>query len=313
MKREDLKGMCVPVVTPVDAKGGVDFDGLQKVVRYILDGGVQSIFTLGGTGNFPAFTAEQRFEIAQAVVQEVKGEVPVLVGCMDASTPLVIKNILLAAQAGADAVVVEPPFYFPCTDEEVITHFKAVADATDLPIVIYNIPAANKINITTALTVKLAEIPGIVGIKDSASDFICHQQLLRAFAGTDFLVIQGQEPLAGSSFLLKADGGILSIGNVVPKICAQLYQAGAAGKLEETNRLQAQLMLAYDIYRLPTPPTTSSAAYTATVGSFLAGLEAALDLLGICKHVVTVPYGAPTKADYERIKGILVKLGLVSA
>lgn len=308
---KDLKGMMIPVVTPVDENGGVDFDGLRRAVRYVMDGAVQSIFTLGGTGNFPSFTTEQRFEISQAVVQEVKGEVPVLVGCMDSSTPLVIKNVEFAAQAGADAIVVEPPFYYPATDDEIITHLVAVANATDLPIIIYNIPSANKVHIATDLVVRLAEIPGVVGIKDSTSDFIYHQQLLRAFSDSEFLVMQGQEPLAGASFLLKADGGVISIGNVVPKVCAELYKVGTAGKLDETNRVQADLMLAYDIYRLPMPLSTTSAAYSSTVGSFFAGLEAALNILGICRHIVTMPCKPPSKADYERVERILIKLGLI--
>ena len=96
---------------------------------------------------------------------------------MDSSTPLTIKNAQLAAQAGADAVVVEPPFYYPCTDEEVVSHFSAVARASTLPIVIYDIPAANKTIITTALTERPSEVPGIIGIKDSSSDFVGFQDL----------------------------------------------------------------------------------------------------------------------------------------
>ena len=122
-------------------------------------------------------------------MQETKEKGSVLIGCMDSSTPLAIKNVRLAARAGTDAVVVEPPFYYPCTDDEVVSHFSAVAQASALPLVIYNIPPANKINIMTALTERLSEVPGIIGIKDSTSDFIYLQQLLRAFPGQG-----GQKP-----------------------------------------------------------------------------------------------------------------------
>ena len=127
----------------------------------------------------------------------------------------------MAAEAGADAVVVEPPFYYPCTEDDVISHYKAVAEVAQLPVVIYNIPEANKVDIDIQLTKKLAAISGVIGIKDSTSDFVYFQELLSAFSSSEFRLIQGQETLAGPSFLLGAHGAILSIGNVIPKLCVE--------------------------------------------------------------------------------------------
>jgi len=309
----ELKGIIVPIVTPVTEEETVDYEGLRRVVRHVLDGGVHGVFPLGGTGNFCSFTAEERFEVTRTVVQEVKGRVPVMVGGMDSSTRLVVRNARMAAEAGADAVVVEPPFYYPCTEDDVLSHYKAVAEAAQLPVLIYNIPEANKVDIDIQMTKKLAAIPGIIGIKDSTSDFVYFQELLSAFSGSTFRLIQGQETLVGPSFLLGAHGAILSIGNVIPKLCVQLFEAGSAGKLKETSELQTELLSVFKICKQGGDDPSSPDYYNVTVASFFTGLHCALDILGLCKRVVTVPYPTPSPAHYERVRGILARAGVVSA
>jgi dihydrodipicolinate synthase/N-acetylneuraminate lyase len=279
----------------------------------VLDGGVHAIFALGGTGNFCSFTAEQRFEVARAVVREVGGKVPVLVGAMDSSTPLVIRNAQLAREAGADAIVVEPPFYYPCTEDDVLSHYRAVAEAAQIPVVIYNIPEANKVDIDVQLTKKLAAISGIIGIKDSTSDFVYFQELMSAFPGSGFRLIQGQETLAGPSFLLGAHGGILAIGNVIPKLCVELFEAGSAGKLKETSELQTRLVSIFGVCGKGGDDTISPDYYKVTVASFFTGLHCALDILGLCKRVVTLPFPTPSPSQYERVRGILAQTGVTSA
>jgi len=305
----DLKGIIVPVVTPVTEAETVDYEGLRRVVGHVLDGGVHAIFALGGTGNFCSFTAEQRFEVARAVVQEVGGKVPVLIGAMDSSTPLVIRNARLAGEAGADAIVVEPPFYYPCTNEDVVAHYSAVAAASDLPILMYNVPEANKVDIDLELTKKLAGIPKVIGIKDSTSDFVYFQELLAAFAGSSFSLIQGQETLLGASFLLGAQGAIFGVSNIVPALSVQLYEAGIAGKIEETVRLQAQIMSAFGLLKRQETDSVSGSYYSVTVASYMAGFECCLDVLGLCKKVTTTPYSGPEPALYERARDVLAKLG----
>jgi len=304
----ELKGIIVPIVTPVTEDETVDYEGLRRVVHHVLDGGVHAIFALGGTGNFCSFTAEQRFEVARAVVQEVGGKVPVLVGAMDSSTPLVIRNAQLAGEAGADAVVVEPPFYYPCTNEDVVAHYSAVAAASDLPILMYNVPEANKVNIDLELTKKLADIPKVIGIKDSTSDFVYFQELLAAFAGSSFRLIQGQETLLSASFLLGAHGAIFGVSNIVPALSVQLYEAGIAGKIEETARLQAQIMSAFGLLKRQETDSVSGSYYSVTVASYMAGFECCLDILGLCKKVTTTPYSGPEPALYERARGVLADL-----
>lgn len=313
MKANDLRGIIVPIVTPINSDESVDFEGLLRVVQYVLDGGVQAIFVLGGTGNFCSFTSDERFAVTQAVVRHVNGRVPVLVGAMDSTTRLMVRNAALAAKAGADALVVEPPYYYPPTPPEVIEHYRILAEATALPVIIYNIPEANKVNINLEMTKQLAAIPNIVGIKESSSNFVYFQSLVSAFADSSFRLIQGQETLAGPSFLFGAQAAILAIGNVVPQLAVQLYEAGIDGRLEETRYLHNQLQLAYSICHRPQTASNGETYYSATVSSFFGGLECALNLLGICHRVSPAPYPRPSEADYSRVRSILQKLQLLPA
>lgn len=308
---QDLKGIIVPVVTPVTEDDRVDFAGLRRSVRHVLAGGVHGVFALGGTGNFCAFTAEERFEIARAVVAEVKGQVPVLVGCMDSSTRLVLRNVQQACAAGADAVVVEPPFYYPPTAADLWEHFSAVAAASQVPIVLYNVPDANKVHMDVPLLRRLVTIPKIAGIKDSSSDFSYFQEMLAAFPGGDFRLLQGQEPLLGASFLLGAHGAILAAANVAPRLCADLYEAGTSGNLARTQFLQAQMMAAFGIFRQMGDDPALAEDQPVTVASFFAGLQSAMQSLGVCQRIVTVPFQAPSPAQQERVKRILMSLELI--
>lgn len=302
----DLQGIIVPVVTPVTEDDRVDLRGLARVVEHVLAGGVHGVFVMGSTGNFTSFSPDERLEIARTVVQQVRGRVPVLVGCSDANTRTVLNHVRNAFEAGGDAIVLEPPFLFPCTDDDVLRHYRAVADRSALPIVIYNNPGDTKVNIHYGLTEKLAEHSRIIGIKDSSFDFVNFQALVRTFTGTRFAVLQGLEGLLGASFLIHAQGAILAMGNVVPRLCVRIYEAGRAGKIQETLELQKQLISLYEVLKYyGDDPQLSAFVGKETVSSFFGGLQCALDALGVCKQLVTLPYLPPSPNDYQRIRQIL--------
>jgi dihydrodipicolinate synthase/N-acetylneuraminate lyase len=300
----DLIGVTPPVVTPVTESGEVDFDGLRHVVRHVLAGGVHAVFTLGSTGNFCSFTEQERAEVVQTVVGEVAGRVPVLAGCSDTTTRLVLRHIRLAAAAGADAVIVEPPYLFPVEADDVVRHYQALAAVAPVPVIVYSNPGDTKVSMPLSLVRRLAELPNVVGIKDSSLDYSGFQSLLREFSDDRFRVLQGIEALAGASFLAGAKGAILAIANVVPHLCVRLYEAGRTGQVAETSHLQAQLMKAYAVLR---EPDDDAGGYHGqeTVAAFFGGLECALDQLGVCQHVVTLPYPTPSAAARERARKIL--------
>lgn len=307
----DLRGIIPPIVTPITSGGAVDPVGLRGVVRWVVDAGVNGVFTLGGTGNFASFGNDERREIARTVVEEVAGQVPVLVGCMDSNTRLVLRHAKVAAEAGADAIVVEPPFYYPCTDEDVLSHYNAVAEASAVPIVVYNVPSANKVHMSLSLIKELADMREVIGIKDSSLDFVLFQELVSAFSDSDFGVLQGMEEVAGPSFLLGASGAILMLANVFPGLCIRLYEAGVSGKVREVRDLQANLMSAFEMFKDYRGDACSNPRYgKVTVSAVLSGLECALDVLGVCKRVTMAPWQAPSAADRQRAQEMIRSLGL---
>jgi 4-hydroxy-tetrahydrodipicolinate synthase len=300
----DLRGIFPPIVTPVTAGDRVDHMGLRHVVRHVLKGGVQGVFTLGGTGNFCSFTAEERYAVAETVVDEVDGRMPVLVGCMDSSTRLTIEHIRCACDAGADAAVIELPYYYFCTEEDLLKHFEIIAEASPLPLVVYHNPEETKLWLSVSLTRRLAKMPGIVGIKDSSYDFVYFQAILSTIDTDQFSIMQGQDALAGPSFLLGATGAILSMATVVPGLVVSLFEAGKAGQLEEVRRLQALLIESEAILREDGKLTT---------GSFFRGMECAMKVLSICENVVTPPYATPSQERCAQVSRVLNELASTQA
>jgi dihydrodipicolinate synthase/N-acetylneuraminate lyase len=297
MEASDLKGIVVPIVTPLTSDDMVDYDGLRRVVNHVIEGGVHIIFTLGSTGNFPAFSRDERVEIARTVVEETAGRVLVVAGCTDSITRTTLMNVEALAPTGIDAFVLEPPYLFPCTDEDVLNHYRAVATASPLPIVIYDNPGDTKVALNPQVVTHLAEDVKFLGIKDSSYDFVKFQQLLSCCGSPAFSILQGIEALAGPSFLWGADGGVLAFANVLPSLCVALYEAGHNGDLAETKRLQDKLNGAYSMLK--------TADGTETAGTFFGGIQAALNILGICQKTMTIPYSPFDANQVTRVRNIL--------
>lgn len=305
----DLKGVIPPLVTPVTDGNEPDYDGLRNLVRYVVDAGVNGVFTLGGTGNFASFNTQERVKVGHTVVSEIKGRVPVIMGCIDTNTRVVLQLVALAGQIGVDAVIVEPPLYYPCTDEDVETHFTVIAAASPVPVIIYNCPSANKVRMTLPLIRKLADQPNIAGIKESSGDFDLFQQLVDGIPSSQFVVTQGLEQYAGASFLMGATSSILMLANVVPKLCLKLFEAGSTGDVMETRRLQSTLMAAFEIFKDYRADANSNPYYgQLTVSAVIAGLEGALDALGICRHVSMAPWQIPSQAEKDRVRHKLAEM-----
>jgi dihydrodipicolinate synthase/N-acetylneuraminate lyase len=308
----DVRGIVPPIVTPITDDESIDVPGLQRAIHHLLENGVHGIFALGSTGNFCSFTAEERDQILRIVVNEVRRRVPVYAGCLDMTPRLVIQAAQRAAQIGADAVVVEAPFYFICGPEETLAHYQAVAQASPLPVIIYNNPENTQAHIGLELTKKLAAIPNIIGIKDSSYDFVYHQSLLMEYAKRPFSVMQGQEGLAGISFLLGGQGSVLSMSNVAPRLCVDLFHAGQSGDLVRMWQLQGQLMQVAQLCRFHSDdPALSSDNGKETTATWLAGLQCGMSLLGICDRVIPTPHALPLQAEYERARALLVSAGVL--
>lgn len=292
----ELKGVYPAMVTALNPDETVDKEGMRRVVRYCLDAGVHGVVVLGSTGEFPAMTETMRQEAIEVTLDEVRGQVPVLIGCGDTSTQKTITQVRAAARTKADAVLVALPYYYPLDQAGVYRHYSLVADASELPVVVYNFPQMTKISIAPDTLAKLASHPNIIGVKDSAGDFVGMQRYLEVTAGSDFAVMSGNPALGLAAYLHGAKGGIYAGCSLVPKLCADVYKAFASGDLAEALRLQK---------------IASLIPLMGGFGANAAVIKFGLSRLGICGPTVSAPLGLAGGPEiHDKILAWMRRLGL---
>ena len=289
-----LKGVYPALVTPLTPEEDVDKAGMRKVVRYCVDAGVHGVVVMGSTGEFPGMTDEMRHDAIETVLDEVGGKVPVLIGCGDTGTKKTILQVKHAATTKADAVLVALPYYFPLDQPAVIRHYTMVADASPLPVVLYNFPQMTKIAMTPETVAKLAAHPNIIGLKDSAGDYWGTQRFIEVTTAADFDVMLGNPALGVGGYLLGATGGIFAGCSLAPKLCADVYTAFIAGDLATAIELQKKASLI---------PIIGS------FGTASAVIKLGLNKMGICGTTTTAPISLAPGQE-EKIFAWMRSLGL---
>ncbi|HEX2284755.1 MAG TPA: dihydrodipicolinate synthase family protein [Mycobacterium sp.] len=243
-RRSELRGILVPILTPLLPNERVDTASLRRLVRFLLGAGVHGIWALGTTGEFAALDAEQRARAASAVVDEVGGRVPVVVNIGDSGTGLALRHAAAAVEAGADYLALTPPHYFPHSQDELRTHFEQVKDRfADIPLLAYNIPQTVKVKLSVDTALTLA-VKGIIhGIKDSQNDLQWFRQLSVAVTAEglrdEFRMFVGTRSLIDVSVHVGAHGAVPAVANVAPAECVAAYQLSLAG--DGAAALAAQL------------------------------------------------------------------------
>lgn len=289
-----LKGVYPAMATPLTPDEKVDKDAVRKVVRYLLDGGVYGLVVLGSTGEFPAMTESMRQDAIEAAIDEVQGKVPVIIGCGEPGTQRTIEQVKAAAKTGADAVLVAVPYYFPLDQAAVMRHYQAVAEVSQLPVVMYNFPQMTKIAIAPDTVAKLATHPNIIGIKDSGGDFVNMQRYIEAKADEDFAVLSGNPALGLSGYELGAKGGIFAGCSLFPKQCTDVYNAFMAGDMATAVAIQKKVSLI---------PLMGGFGPNAAVVKF------GLNKLGLCNSTVTAPMVLPDGQE-EKILAWMRRIGI---
>lgn len=234
-----IKGIVPPILVPLTENEEVDEQAFRKLLRHSVDNGIHGIFVAGTNGEVMGLTLEEREKSIQIALDEVGKEVPVLCGAIDSSTKRVIENVKRIKEMGGEIAVVTPPFYSKHTcRNEIITHFKKIAESTDLKIMIYNIPPFTGVSITPQEVFELAKIDNIIGIKDSSGAFMNFQKYLFHFENTDFTVMIGNSDLTGVSVLMGADGTVPALAPLFPELFVKLYDTACSGDIKETTKLQ---------------------------------------------------------------------------
>lgn len=290
----ELKGVYPALVTPLTAEERVDQAGMRRVTRYCLDGGVHGVVVMGSTGEFPAMTEEMRRQAIDIVIDEVAGKVPVLIGCGEPGTQRTIEQVKYAATTKANGVLVAIPYYFPLDQAAVIRHYTMIADASELPVVLYNFPQMTKTAFTADTVAKLASHPNIIGVKDSSGDYWGMQRYVEETAAESFAVMAGNPALGLGGYQLGVKGGIYAGCSLAPKLCVDVYEAFARGDLTEAIRLQKQAS------RIPLMGAFGGAAAVVKLG---------LSKMGICGAATTAPL-ALSPGQEEKIYAWMRTLGL---
>src|SRR5690606_22003855 len=212
--------------TPLVGQDELDQSGLQRLVAHVLAGGVHGLFILGTTGEAPSLSYRLRRELIEQVCRLVDGRVPVLVGITDTAFTESLALAKVAADAGADAVVLATPYYFPAGQTELIGYVEQIAAALPLPLILYNMPSLTKVWFEIETLKKLAAIERIIGIKDSSGDLDYFSQLIELKAlRPDWSVMIGPEALLSEAMQRGGDGGVAGGANLMPALFVELYQA----------------------------------------------------------------------------------------
>lgn len=291
-----LKGIIVPMVTPLDENSEIDYSGTANLVCHLIEGGVHGIFVLGTTGEAQSIALAERKKFVEFVGKEIGGRVPYLVCITDTSMTDSLCLAHTAKQSGACAVVAAPPYYFSPSQADMITWYTRLADKSPLPLFLYNMPGHVKVSIAPATVRELSNHPNICGLKDSSANMTYFQTVKYLTRNNaDFALYVGPEELTGECVLMGADGGVNGGANMFPELYVKVYGAAVRGDIEEVRRLQQYVMqISATLYSVSSCPS-----------SYLQGLKSALEELGICKDALALPYTSFKEEEKEKVRKAL--------
>lgn len=241
-----FQGIMPPAITIFDKEGEIDREKTKKFIQHLINEGVHGIFVAGSTGEAPLMNLDQRKEIIDIGVEAAAGKVPLLAGTGHNSTRIAVELSKYAENAGADAVVVFLPHYPKPTQEGFYEHYKAIGEAVNIPVFVYNCWEQYGVEIAPETVARLAEEGYIQGIKDSTRDLNHISRVLR-LTGGKITVFTGLETKVLPALALGADGSICTIGNLIPREMVEIYNLFRAGKIEEAGRKQLSIMGLFNI------------------------------------------------------------------
>lgn len=290
-----FKGSIPALVTPFK-NGELDLETLKKLVDWHVDQGSHGLVPVGTTGESPTLSHREHEIVIEEVVKAAAGRIPVIAGAGSNNTAEGIRLIQHAQAVGADAALVVTPYYNKPTQAGMIAHFTALHEASDIPIVIYNIPGRSVVDMKPDTMGELAKLPRVIGVKDATGD-IARVSQQRASCGADFVQLSGEDATALG---FNAHGGVGCISvtaNVAPKLCAEFQEATLAGDFTKALEYQDRLMPLHEAI---------------FIEPGLAGAKYGMSLLGMCREEVRLPLVGLTDGTKARIKAAMQHAGLIA-
>ncbi|GAA4476051.1 MULTISPECIES: 4-hydroxy-tetrahydrodipicolinate synthase [Gluconacetobacter] len=292
-----FKGSITALITPMNDDGSLDFPALGRFLDWQVTEGSSGVVPMGTTGESPTLTHDEHARVVEYAVQVVAGRVPVIAGAGSNSTAEAVIMARHAKEAGADAVLVVAPYYNKPTQEGLYRHFMAVADATDLPLIVYNIPGRSVVDVSVETMARLARHARIVGVKDATANLLRPIQVRRAIGHKPFNQLSGEDGTVVSFLAAGGDGCISVTSNVAPRLCAELHRAWQDGRVADAMALQDRLSPLHDALFCESNP---------------APVKYAASLLGLTGETCRLPLAPLTEDSRAKVREAMAAVGLLN-
>jgi 4-hydroxy-tetrahydrodipicolinate synthase len=289
-------GSLVALITPMDADGSIDEDAFARLIDWQIAEGTQGIVPVGTTGESPTLSHEEHKRVVELAIEVAAKRVPVMAGAGSNSTAEAIGLARHAKKAGADGVLVVTPYYNKPTQEGLFRHYTAIADAAEIPVIIYNIPGRSVIDMSVETMARLSAHKYIVGVKDATANLTRPLHTTRA-CGKDFIQLSGEDHTALAYLAAGGHGCISVTGNVAPRLCAQMHAAWAAGDLAGAMRIQERLVPLHDAMFVESNPGP---------------VKYAASLLGYGTATCRLPLAPLSDASAQKVREAMVEVGLIN-
>jgi 4-hydroxy-tetrahydrodipicolinate synthase len=292
--RRRFTGCGTALVTPFKRDGSLDDAGVSRLARRQVDAGIHFLVPCGTTGECPTLTDDEQVRVVELVVAEAAGKVPVLAGAGGYNTQEVIHAAKRMRAAGADGILSVTPYYNKPTPEGLFQHYRAIADAVDLPIVVYNVPGRTGCNVDPATLVRLATIPSVIGVKE-ASGNVTQMCEICATVPHDFIVLSGDDALTLPLMAIGGRGIVSVASNEIPSEMSRLVELAERGDFAEARALHQRLFPLMQINFIESNPIP---------------VKSAMASLGLLEEVYRLPMVPPRPASKQRIDAVLQSLGM---
>ncbi len=293
MVRNIFKGLGIALITPFCEDGSVDYKSLVRLIEYQLDNGADFMCILATTGETPCLTKDEKQKIKDTVVSTVKGRVPILMGCGGNNTAAVIEELKTGDFHGIDGVLSVCPYYNKPSQEGLYQHFKAIAAATSLPVVLYNVPGRTGVNLKAETTVRLArDCENIVAIKEASGSLEQVDEIIKN-KPSDFAVISGDDALTFPMISCGAEGVISVIGNALPKEFSRMIRLEFKGEYEGARKIHHRFTELFSLLFVDGNP---------------AGVKAMLHEMGFIENVLRLPLVPTRISTLQKMSEILKEL-----
>jgi 4-hydroxy-tetrahydrodipicolinate synthase len=293
---QPISGSIPALVTPMLEDGSVDYISLRKLIDWHIAEGTDGIGVVGTTGESPTVNVEEHREIIRVSVEQAKGRVPIMAGCGANSTSEAIALAKFAKSVGADCQLQVVPYYNKPTQEGIYQHFKAIAEAVpDLPIILYNVPGRTVADMQHDTVLRLAQVPGIVGIKEATGNIERAQWLIRDLP-KEFSVYSGDDPTAVALMLCGGKGNVSVSANIAPRLMHELCVAAIAGNVQKAMEIQFKLMPIHKNLFVEANPIP---------------VKWAMARMGLCGGTLRLPMTELSKSQHPVVEAALRASGLI--